>query len=148
MADHASPIAKFLAYGSAVASIFAVVSTAIISWNANSLQRGNNTINVIASYGDETIREARKALRQDLPQDRMARAMSFQNVSPLRGALGLVATCYSEALCLPAPILDYFCPDVLLFDQKFGAGAPDIRDEIPFSADAALAELTADCANQ
>ena len=139
---------RWLAIGSTLASIFAVASTVYISSNANRLQQGDNTIDVIAAYGSETVRASRSALYEISRQntvDPARRALSFAQVAPLRGALGFVATCYRDNLCLRSTVVDYFCVDVLKYDDIFGSGAPALQQLIPDAADVAFNTLVDDC---
>ena len=71
--------------------------------------------------------------------------MRFPQVASLRGALGVVATCYNDDLCLRSTILDYFCVDVLKYDDVFGSGAPEVAGIIPDGRDIAFGTLVNDC---
>ncbi|MCV6598407.1 MAG: hypothetical protein OIF40_15140 [Mangrovicoccus sp.] len=145
----ASPLIKCLpAACSAAASIAAVAATILISMNAHRLQKGENTINLIAVYGTEAVRTSRSALYDLVNQqvdDRSARALGFNRVATMRGTLGVVATCYHDGLCLRPTIRDYFCVDVLQFDDVFGSGSPDLARITPDGADIAFSALLKDC---
>lgn len=148
---------KILAGISTLASASAVISTIFISMNANRLQRGDNTIALIAAYGSETTRNSRAALYSnvqllaDNPSrflDPASRDTSFRAVAPVRGALGFVATCYYDDLCLDSTILSYFCADVLTFDSFYGSGAPSRQRDVPDAANIAFNALLSDCQDQ
>lgn len=63
----------------------------------------------------------------------------------MRGTLGVVATCYRDSLCLQSTIRDYFCVDVLKFDEVFGSGEAEIKSITPDGADVAFGALVEDC---
>lgn len=139
---------RFLSIASAVASIVAIVSTVIISRNTNELHRGDNAINMIAIYGTETVRKSRVALYDPAlatTVDKTAVALRYRQVAAMHGALRVVAICYQDNLCLRPTVRDYFCEDVLKYDDIFGSGAPDIARIAPDGGDVAFGVLANDC---
>ena len=124
---------------------------------ANELQRGENTIAILAAGSASELRDARIELYRledsgsgKEPLSKPEALNTYQALRPLERYLELVVVCRRQGLCLNGPIVEFSCQDITKFldVMKEGGALSELEAAETYSSTSPLAEFAVPCASE